>query len=99
MTATLSGSFAFLRLTNATPGFYRAIDQPPLSLEARLSPDQTRNLIIHGQPSKQYTVEYTTSLSNIVTWRPLANLTLTNTTASLKVGNTNAIIFYRLKLN
>jgi hypothetical protein len=81
-----------------TSTFYRAVEffaDPPVA-ESLLNPDQTRTLLIYGLPAHEYAVEYSASLSNVVTWHPLLNLTLTNSFRYQAVGNTNRVIFYRL---
>ncbi|MBM3881081.1 MAG: hypothetical protein FJ387_15395 [Verrucomicrobia bacterium] len=79
--------------------FYRAFEfsaDPPFA-EARLHPDRTRSLLVYGLPAQQYTVEFTTNLSALVTWQPLLDYTLTNAFRSLPVPNLDPTVFYRLR--
>jgi hypothetical protein len=79
--------------------FYRAVEvysDPPV-LAASLNPDKTRTLTVFGKPGGTYEVQYRTNVSNVTTWAPLANVVLTNSFGSFPVGNTNSVIFYRLK--
>lgn len=79
--------------------FYRAVEvysDPPV-LAASLNPDKTRTITVFGKPGGTYEVQYRTNVSNVTTWAPLANVVLTNSFGSFPVGNTNSVIFYRLK--
>jgi len=79
--------------------FYRAVEfvtDPPI-LEAMLNPDGTRALALFGKPGYQYTVLYSTDLSNIAGWYPLVSLTFTGSAWTVNLDNTNAPIFYRLQ--
>ncbi len=81
--------------------FYRAVEvyaDPPV-LAASLNPDKTRNLTVFGRPGGTYEVQYKTNVSNVVPWSPLTTISLSNSFGSLPVGNTNSVIFYRLKKN
>ena len=81
--------------------FYRAVEffaDPPM-VQALRAPDETRSLLIYGQSSRQYTVEYSTNLSNVTGWYPLLNTTLTNSFGRVSISNDNGIVFYRLRRN
>jgi hypothetical protein len=87
--------------TNSASIFYRAYEftaDPPI-LEAQLSSNQTRGLVIYGKPGTQYEVQSATSISSPITWNPLLTVTLTNSFGSVQnlsggAGN----LFYRLKV-
>jgi hypothetical protein len=85
--------------TNQAVVFYRAYEfmaNPPL-LEAKLA-NQNRSLLAYGVPGTNYVVQYSTNLSGVVAWYPLLNYTLTNSFQFITgIGNTNPIVFYRLK--
>jgi hypothetical protein len=92
--ATFSG------LNMNMPGvFYRAYQftaNPPI-LEAHLA-NQSRSLLAYGQPGTNYVLQYSTNLSGSVSWYPLMNYTLTNAFQYLNgIGNTNPLIFYRIR--
>lgn len=79
--------------------FYRAVEvysDPPV-LAATLNPDKTRSLTVFGRPGGTYEVQYRTNISNVTSWAPLATVSLTNSFGSFALGNTNNVIFYRLK--
>ncbi|MCL5098564.1 MAG: hypothetical protein M1608_13750, partial [Candidatus Omnitrophica bacterium] len=69
---TMSASLQALN-RSLDPVFYRAFEffaDPPI-LEAYLNPDQSRSLLMYGQPTRQYTLQYSTNLPNVVAWFPL----------------------------
>ncbi len=81
--------------------FYRAIAvyaDPPV-LVASVNPDKTRSLTVFGKPGSNYEVQYRTNVSNVTLWSPLTTVSLSNSFGSFPVGNTNSVIFYRLKKN
>ena len=92
----------FKGLTTGASVFYRASELPgdPPALEARRTGDQTRALTVYGQPGGQYTVQYATNLSEVVTWRPLLTYTLTNAFKYIDgLTHPSPIIFLRLQRN
>jgi hypothetical protein len=86
--------------TNQATIFYRAYEfkaDPPL-LEAQMSSNQTRGLVIYGKAGTQYELQSSSSLSGPVTWNPLLTVTLTNSFGSVENLGTNGNLFYRLKV-
>ena len=79
--------------------FYRAYEftaNPPL-LEAQLV-NQNRSILTYGIPGTNYLVQYSTNLSGVVAWHPLLSYTLTNSFQLItNIGNSNPLIFYRLR--
>ena len=81
--------------------FYRAVEfsaDVPI-LEALMSPDRSRKLLLYGQKSQSYGVEYTTNVSSHPAWYPLVTNTLTSSFGYVNVTNTANSIFYRLHRN
>ncbi|HWQ90548.1 MAG TPA: hypothetical protein VN673_02665 [Clostridia bacterium] len=79
--------------------FYRAVEHtinPPV-VQAFKSSDETRNLLIYGEPSRSYAIEYKTELSAGAPWQTLQTNTLVNSFGYVGVGRTNGVIFYRLR--
>ncbi len=85
--------------TNSAAVLYRAYEftaDPPL-LEARLA-NQARSLLVYGRAGTNYTLQYSTNLSGVVTWYPLLSYTLTNSFQTINnLGSADPMIFYRLK--
>ena len=93
-------TFKGLDAAAAPIAFYRAVELPgdPPILEARRTGDQTRSLLVFGKPGSQYTVQYATNLSGVVTWRPMLSYTLTNSFRHLNgLVQPGPIIFLRLQ--
>ena len=61
------------------------------------SPVNARALLLTGDDGHEYTVEYNTNLSNVTAWYPLTKVTLSGSTGTVSLANTNPVIFYRLK--
>lgn len=87
--------------TNEISIFYRAygfVADPPL-LEAQISSNQIRGLMIYGKAGTHYDLQASSSLSSPITWNPLLTLTLTNSFGSVQnLSGTNGNLFYRLKV-
>ncbi len=99
-TVQLTGSFAFVTPPEPIAMFYRVVELVPPggpTLKAMSSPVNARTLLVTGDTGHEYTVEYSTNLSNVTVWYPFTKITLSGPTGTLNLPNTNAIIFYRLK--
>ena len=99
----LTNYVASLPVPNTGPDvvFYRAAEfvaDPPL-LQSLLNPDQSRNLVLFGVPTNQYTIQYKTTLSSTVSWSALVTTMLTNSFAYIPLPGTNPVIFYRARKN
>jgi hypothetical protein len=105
---------AYLALSNssevvllpATPSesiFYQAreipFDQIP-RLKARVSPGSGRFLVLHGEPGRQFVVEWTTNLCDRASWQSaLPPVSLTNSFQVIPVsGSPAGPMFYRMHL-
>jgi hypothetical protein len=87
---------------NSGTYFYRAAElrSDPPALEALTGTNQTRRLLVFGQPGGQYTVESKPTLSGAVTWSPVLSYTLTNSFTYLGgLGTNTGAAFYRLRRN
>ena len=96
MTASFDGMHG-----NLGTYFYRAMEffaDPPLA-DAIRGPAGSRQVLVYGVPSSQYSLTYATNLSGVVTWYPVLNYTLTNSFQYLTVPSTNRTIFYRPRRN
>jgi hypothetical protein len=99
-----TGLFVTLSDLHANGGtyFYRAAelrDGPP-AVEALVGTNNTRRLLVFGQPGGQYTLQSATNMSGVVTWSPVLNYTLTNSFTYLgNLGTNSANTFYRLRRN
>jgi hypothetical protein len=82
---------------NSSQGIFAAGDESDSRLTAAMSALNARTLLIFGESGHQYTVEYSTNLSNVTVWYPLTNVTLSARTGSVSLDNTNSVIFYRLR--
>jgi hypothetical protein len=82
--------------------FYRAAElrgDPP-SLVGLTGTNQTRRLLVFGEPGGQYTLQSTPSLSGVVTWSPVLTYTLTNPFTYLEnLGTNTTATFFRLRRN
>ena len=80
--------------------FYRAAElrSDPPALGALVGTNQTRRLLVFGQPGGKYTLQSTPSLSGVVTWSSNLSYTLTNAFSYLgNLGTNPAATFYRLR--
>jgi hypothetical protein len=95
----LTNSFQFITGIGATNVTYSArilTGNPPV-LEPRIV-NNVKSLMVYGQAGTNYVLQYSTNLSGTVTWNPLLNYTMTNSFQLItNVGNTNPVIFYRIK--
>jgi hypothetical protein len=82
----------------ASQGIF-ATSKLALKVKATSSPNANRVLEISGEPGRQYTVEYATSLSDVTVWQPLTTVTLSSPggAGSVDLANTDQVIFYRVK--
>ena len=90
----------FSELGSSSPAiYYRAYEfapDPPL-LEARLA-GPNRSLLAYGRARTDYSLQFATNLSGVVSWYPLLNFALTNSFQILtNLGNSEPVTFYRLK--
>jgi hypothetical protein len=85
--------------TNMPNVFYRAYQfmaNPPL-LEAHLA-NQTRSLLVYGQPGTNYVLQYSTNVAGTVSWHSLMSYSLTNSFQYFtNIDTTNPLIFYRIQ--
>lgn len=83
---------------NASQGVL-AIAKPLLKVNATSSPNEGRVLGISGEPGRQYTIEYATSLSDATDWKLLTTITLSDPegAGSVDLTDTEQLIFYRVK--
>jgi hypothetical protein len=98
--ATSYTNFATIPMSQNS-AFYRAVEftaDVPI-LEALVNPDRSRKLLLFGQKSQSYTIEYTTNFSSHPTWYPLVTNTLNSSFAYVNVTNAAGSIFYRLHRN
>lgn len=96
----LTNAFAFLPPNPGAPNaIYRSLPlatDPPV-LDAIPNPN-SRSLIVYGAAGTNYTLQYSTNLSGVVTWQPLLSYRLTNSFQYINnLGNTNPQIYYRVK--
>jgi hypothetical protein len=99
----LATSYANLQTIPMTQkaAFYRAVEfsaDVPI-LEALMNPDRSRKLLLYGQKSQSYAIEYTTNFSSHPTWYPLVTNTLASSFGYVNVTNIASSIFYRLHSN
>jgi hypothetical protein len=99
----LETSYANLQTVplNQKSAFYRAVEftaDVPI-LEALMNPDRSRKLLLYGQKSQSYAVEYTTNFSSHPTWYPLVTNTFSSSFGYVNVTNSSSSIFYRLHRN
>jgi hypothetical protein len=96
----LTNAFQFLAgLSSASNAAYRIrpLNAEPPVLDPLLV-GQNRSLVVYGTSGTNYTLQYSTNLSGIVTWYPLLNYTLTNSFRFVNnLTNTGPAIFYRIK--
>ena len=65
-------------------------------IEAMLSTNETRTLILYGRPGRNYVVEHTPDLLNPV-WTPFGQGVLTNQWQRFEGNRTNRTLFYRAR--
>jgi hypothetical protein len=85
---------------NSGTYFYRAAElrSDPPALESLVGTNNTRRLLVFGQPGGQYTLQSATNLSGVVTWSPVLSYTLSNSFTYLgSLGTNTANTFYRLR--
>ena len=82
----------------ASQGIF-ATAKAALKVKATSSPNGSRVLEVSGEPGREYTVEYATSLSATTVWQTLTTVTLSNPdgAGSVDLTNTEQVIFYRVK--
>lgn len=83
---------------HAASAFYRASEftaNPPLLEPVRL-PGPERHLLLYGEPSASYTLEYATNISNTI-WSPSSTRTLDASFSYISATETNGSVFFRVK--
>jgi hypothetical protein len=79
----------------AHDGRVAVVGAAPL-VEALLSTNDSRTIILYGTPGKHYVVECTTNLLNAA-WTLLGQGVLTNQSRPFDAGRTNRTFFYRAR--
>ena len=77
------------------PGSVWDVQAQPL-LQANISSNLARNLILYGKYGTNYQLQFTTNLVFPPTWESLLDYTQTNSIINMGLGSTNPLIFYRL---
>lgn len=96
----LTNAFSFLTAVKPSKTlFYRSriLAGDPPSLDAHLA-GTNKSLTVFGAPGTNYTLQYSTTLSGVVTWHPLLSYTLTNAFGTLSnPGGSGSNLFFRIK--
>jgi hypothetical protein len=76
-------------------GLVVVVQDQPL-LQATVSSNLLRNLILYGKLGTNYQLQFTANLAFPSIWEPLLDYTQTNGVIKLGLDSTNPVIFYRL---